>query len=187
MTEAQRKRYYFPAWQAAAGRLGWRMRGGRLEADLAAQYTEAQAEAAPEARSPGWDMRMQVIAIAEAQARQLHRAVTADDLRHACNLVASQGRVDGSDRLRHAEVTRAVQLFRLVADPDDLAAVTDWDEPDEAARRDLVRWMERQPARRVEAYRAIARNRWPDEARPWTGRCLDDLRWLMRTAGGSCE
>jgi len=189
MTSAQRKRYYFPAWQKCAAALGWRMRKARLEADLPTQYAQAEAETGHSALcnphsaiacSPGWDMRLQVIAIAQSVARQSHRAVTADDLRHACNLVAADGKATSSDRLTHRQITRAVQLFNLLADPDDLAAVNAWLHPEDAERLDLIRYMERRPAKILAAYRAIADNRWGSI--DWKTRGLDDLRWLHRTA-----
>lgn len=184
MTSNQRKHLYFPAWTRCARALGWVMASGRLDADLTAQEAEARREAGgtishqPSTinHSPSWDLRLQVIAIARKQAAQQHRGVTADDLRHACNLIASSGHTDSSDRLKQSEINRCLVLWRLLADPDNLDTIADWDDPEDAERRSFVRFLERQNPRVHDALRAICVNRWDTSL--WPMRSLDDLQWL---------
>ena len=40
MTEAQQRRFYFPAWNGCAVANGWMMSRGRLKADIGIQMTE---------------------------------------------------------------------------------------------------------------------------------------------------
>ncbi len=121
MTEAQQRRYYFPNWNSAFN-ANWRREKcrvlkleGRIEGD--------------------WVRKVE--ALAQQIALQHHRAPTADDLRHACHALAL-GRDKSSADLDNREVDRVVTLFRLLADPDDLDAVTNWDYPEIAARKRLV-------------------------------------------------
>ena len=171
MTPAQRQRLYGPAWSSLARARGWTMSRGRLQADLVWQLEQARGHW-PEPAGP---LLAQVLHAAADLARQAHRAVHADDLRHACN-VAVSGQPSGN-RLSQAQLSRVIQLMRLLADPEDLGAVRDWIEPDGAERRHLVaRILELAPATTVQA---IARNmRLPE---PWdTAAPLGALRSLHR-------
>lgn len=73
---------------------------------------------------------------AAAAARQLARGIVADDLRYACHKVAL-GQVVSSKRLTNSQLDRVLAVFRHMADPDDIAAVMDMQNPDLAARRRL--------------------------------------------------
>ena len=118
MTPAQRTRFYFPAWHRAM-RANWRTEKGRLiELDDA----------------PVSELKQSVCDCAVTLALQQHRAPVADDLRHACHVVAI-GRAKSSSDLANAEVERVVLLFRLLADPDDLDARINYDRPACAQRR----------------------------------------------------
>jgi arylamine N-acetyltransferase len=91
----------------------------------------------PRARS---EQHARVWTFAEQLALREHRAVTADDLRHACYLAAF-GRVASmraADPMTNGEFNRLLALWAVLIDPDNLAAQVDWMHPEEAARRGLV-------------------------------------------------
>ncbi|HSM84591.1 MAG TPA: hypothetical protein VLT16_00510 [Candidatus Limnocylindrales bacterium] len=139
MTEAQQKRFYFPAWNACARVNDWRMVQGRLVADLRRQRAEAQ----------GWpetarEVMLQVLDYAEQLAAQEHRAATAADLRHACNLVATQGRRSSSEDLDNKQTNRVVVLFKLLQEPEDLDAIMGWLHPEESDRKGLANFIRKQ-------------------------------------------
>lgn len=71
MTEAQRKRLYFPAWQAAKA-VCWRWENGRFSrrVEPASQWMEMIEDVARQIAGPE------------------HRGLVADDLRHGCNALA---------------------------------------------------------------------------------------------------
>lgn len=169
MTTDQRQHFYFPAWRMCAKALGWTMAKGRLVADLDGQRAEAIA-------SPAREERLKVLDLAEQFARQAHRAVHADDLRHACNYVASAGKTASTGAMDNHATTMAVRLFALLADPDDLQAVGDWLNPEEADRRDYAAWMKRLAPEATLI--AIARNAW--DTTDWEAQDMPRLRWLAR-------
>ncbi len=171
MTSAQRQHFYFPAWRLCAQARGWVQVKGRFAADLAAQRLQP-------IPSPACEEMLKVIDLSESFANDAHRAVTADDLRHACNHVASQGKTVHTEAMDNHATTMAVRLFRLLADPDDLSAVMEWLDPEEADRRDYVRWMKTAAAEGALA--AIARNAWGTS--DWESQPMPELRWLARTA-----
>ena len=160
MTEAQRKRFYFPAWRAACRANGWRLERGRLVADAARLGVEGRA----------------VLNFAWQRASREHRAPGLDDLRHGAHLYAL-GCDKRSAELAHREVDRIVTLFRLLADPDDLGARLAWEAPERAERDGLVRYLQTLAPEAV--IRAIARNAW--DTTDWERRELSDLKWLVRT------
>jgi len=169
VSPAERKRFYFPAWHSCANALGWKMASGRLVADLEAQLQEFCPE-------PAGSVRRQVIRAAQGFARREHRAVTADDLRRACNGVVSGQRATSSGELSHQETTRAVRLFSLLRDPEDIQSVLAWSTPAEADREALIAYLTRLASN--ERLQAIARNAWGTTN--WHRRSLDELRWLAR-------
>lgn len=174
MTTDQRNRVYFPAWRPFAKARGWVMKDGRLVADLAAQR-------AATISSPAREELIRVLDLAESIAGKSHRAVTAtepaNDLRHACNYVATKGRTMSSDPMNNRDLNQFLRLLRLLADPDDLTAVGDWLNPAEADRKDYVRWMAR--TMKEATLIAIARNTW--DTADWESRTMDQLKWLSRT------
>jgi hypothetical protein len=146
MTEAQQRKFYFPAWNRAAGRHDWVMRGGRLVGKRLDVFGLAQVNG----------LYQRVWAAAAERALQGHRGVTAEDLRHGCHVVAL-GQDKGSGDLTSGECDRVVCLFRLMADPDDLDAQIAWEHPEEGEKKRL-KWVIGQAA--PEAYiSAISKDR----------------------------
>lgn len=119
MNEAQAKRLYFPAWNRAFAANWYHDRGtavrrqGRFCQELD-----------------------QVEAVAAERARQRSCRVTANELRHACHLVAL-GLDKSSLDLSNRELDQVLALFRVLADPDDLSARIALDHPEKDARRRL--------------------------------------------------
>lgn len=170
MNAAQRDHFYFPAWRRCAKALGWVMVKKRLQADLAGQRAQPIS-------SPAREERIRVIDLAEAFAAGEHRAVTADDLRHGCNHVASRGKTDSSEFMDDKATTMAVRLFTLLADPDNLDAVMVWLDPEEADRRDYAKWVGTLAPEAT--LNAIALNTWGTS--DWNSQGMAQLRWLART------
>ncbi|MHC1762893.1 MAG: hypothetical protein AB9869_01115 [Verrucomicrobiia bacterium] len=130
MTPAQRARFYFPAWAAAAQAHGWQSQRSLL----AAQRQECWA-------SPDLNQIYQRIwSMAEEFARAEARATMADDFRHACHAVAL-GRDKSANDLSNDECERVVALFHLLANPDDLRALMAWSSPNEARRKRMLWWI----------------------------------------------
>lgn len=171
MNANQRKFFYFPAWNACAKANRWVMERGRLVADLAAQSAESLSE-------PAGEERRKVIAQAETLAAREHRAVKPDDLRHACNLLASAGKTKHTEDMDNHATTMAVRRFNLLTDPESLDAVMIWLNPAEADRRDYIAYMERtvHEAKLI----AISQNAWGTS--DWRSQGMDQLRWLNRQA-----
>ena len=179
MTEAQRKHFYIPAWLACARVNDWRMVGGRLLADLAAQR-----ERCNQIPEPAAGVLFDVLAAAEKLARQDHCAVTADHLRHACNLVGTRREAQGvrhegvlsSNKMTNGQLSQVVNLFNLLADPDDLTAVMHWLNPEEADRASLADHIAK--LAHEAQLRAIAINAW--NTSEWRDQDISRLRWLLR-------
>lgn len=174
MTPAQQRRFYFPAWQDAAKRRGWLMMEGRLMADL-----DAPLWLPPE--HPLTDLLPLIHQHARTRAAAAGHAPQPDDLRHACT-IAALGRDKSSTRFTNAETDRLVALFRLIADPENLAHLTAWAEPEQATRRRYLRAC-RELA--TDAYiLAIARDKFgPGEFEPpfWENLRLPHLAQLLLT------
>lgn len=176
MTARQLKCFYFPAWRACASANDWVMVRGRLLCDLAAlrkHVTEKWEEA-------GRDAMLMVLATAEQLGRQEHRAVTAEDLRHACNLAATAGRRNSSGDLNNHDVNRVVVLFRLLKEPEDLDAVMEWLHPAIADKRSLVSFIKKQAPEA--ALSAIASNAYGTIF--WEDLEEQKLRWLLKQVKG---
>ena len=173
MTALQRKRFYFPAWNACARVLDWVMVRGRLEGDLVVQRRFAGRW--PEPAGPEL---LKVLDAAEGLARQEHRAVTAEDLRHGCNVVAAG--VPSIAKMNNQGIDRAVALFRLLQAPEDLQAIMDWLHPGEAMRTSLAGWVRKLAPEAV--LRAIAKNAFQTEDVDRLG--PPELRWLARQVKG---
>jgi len=127
MTDAQRTRYYFPAWHRACESLGWRMERGRFIGLRKPVHGVADVDA----------LYQRVWMAAEALALQAHRAITAEDLRHGCH-VAALGRDKSANDLTNAELDSVVSLFKLLHEPDDLDAIIAIQHPENAERKRLV-------------------------------------------------
>lgn len=126
MTDAQLTKFYLPNWTRCANALGWRMQSGCLTAARQPVHGHPTSDA----------LYQQVWSMAEQFAMQSQRAVRPDDLRHAVNYVATN-RVSAKE-MNSAQANRAVALMKLLADPDNLAAVTEWSNPDLAEKRGLL-------------------------------------------------
>jgi hypothetical protein len=170
VTIAQQKRFYFPAWNQCADRNDWVMVKGKLLA------TRPEAGGLAEA-----DQLLQKIwTAADKIAREAHRAITATDLRHACHIVAL-GKDCSSHEMTNNQTDRVVNLFRLLANPDDIKAARAWSDPEEAERNRLT-WSIKKMA--PEAYiSAICENRhdWNYTAPFWEDLPLAQLRQLAMT------
>jgi hypothetical protein len=171
ITEKQLRRFYFPAWSACAKANGWVMAKGRLSESARGAHADAPVAGA----LPG-ELLRKVWMAAEALAVQAHRNVTAEDLRHGCTVVAL-GRNKSSKDFTNAELDRVVALFRLLAEPDDVAAMLQWNNPEIGERKRLVFAIaESAPA----AYVArIASDRFGTEL--WEDLAVYELRQLVMT------
>jgi len=170
MTEKQRKFFYFPAWNRCASANDWRMAKGRLVADLDNQA--ADCERWPEL---AYGLYLRVTQAAFIRAEQLHRGVTAEDLRHACHIVCF-GRDKSSEDLSNHEVNRVVVLFRLLSEPEDLDAVMDWLNPDQADKRALVQFLKKLAPEGTLC--AISRNAY--HTIYWEDLDVQQIRWILK-------
>lgn len=128
MTPNQQRRFYFPLWNAAANHHGWIMIKGRLIAPR------------PESDSGATEVEQLIASIwahAETLAQKAHRAITADDLRHACHIVAL-GKDKSSADITSKELDRLADLFRLLAQPDSIDLMRAWLEPEIGQRKRQV-------------------------------------------------
>lgn len=119
MTERQHKFFYLRAWNRAFAASWFHDRGTAV-------------------RRPGRICQEldQVEAVAAERARLRSCRVSANELRHACHLVAL-GRDKSSLDLTNRELDQVVALFDLLADPDNLRARIALDHPEQEARRRL--------------------------------------------------
>lgn len=124
MTEKQKFKFYFPAWNRCARANNWIMKKGRLVAE----------EPSPDITLPE---RAQVWTYARQLAALEHRGITPNDFRHACHIVALK-RDKSSAQLDTREVNRVVALFDLLADPHDLQARMNWENPENKERASLI-------------------------------------------------
>ena len=169
MTDNQQRRFYFPAWNGCAVANGWVMVKGRLRADIGNLKPEVQSW--PE---PAREMGLKVLVTAEQVASQQHRAVVADDLRHACNYVAA-GKLSSGD-LDNKQTNRVVALFNLLADPEDLDAVMNWLHPENAERGSFVSFLRRKAHEAT--LRAISNEAF--QTKNWEELPIEKLRWLAK-------
>ena len=167
MTHAQLKWFYMPAWRRCAHANDWTMSRGRLVADLAAQREESL-----QWKEPYGPTLRQVLDLAAQLAAKIHRAIIADDLRHACNVVAT-GR-ESSKNLTNPQVNRVVSLFNLLRDPEDLDAIMAWLHPENAERASFISFLRKQASE--EALCAISRNAY--DTIFWEDLELSKLRWM---------
>lgn len=165
MTDAQKFRFYFPAWQAVVRAYGWRKSKGRL----------VTADTAP---SAGEELtRVQVLAT--QRALQAGRSLTVEDLRHGAHIVAL-GRDKSSADLTNADLDRVVTLFAVLADPDNLAARLKWDAYLRGEDPGAVARVEYFIRRAPEAYvRAVSHGRFG--TRQWEALTVAQKRLLSMT------
>jgi hypothetical protein len=120
MSPKQRIRLYFPAWRAAFA-ANWRAdRGVVLMLDQPANP----------------DLARQIDTLARQVAEREARKMTGDDLRRMAHFVIL-GRQISSNDMDNRALDRVLTTFRLLADPDDLKALIDQDNPQAADRKRL--------------------------------------------------
>lgn len=161
MTEAQSKRFYFPAWNRCAATNGW------VSVRSIRDNREANA-----ARSE-WHGR--VWKAAEELAERGRCTVDARVLRLACHVVALGSPVS-SKKLTTTALNRAVALFRLLTDPECLAYIIEFQDPCITRSRVLIKKIQ---AQCPEAYvRHVSQDLFgrPD----WQGLKADQLLGLAR-------
>lgn len=186
MTENQ-QRLYIRRWIACVRANHWVMRKGRL------------VENAVGVRSAECGMRNEfsewhalVWTSAQQLALQQHRAVTAEDLRKGCHVVAF-GSVKSSKDLTNQEFNRLLVLWGnerplheggmagLLIDPLDLASIAAWRDPEITERNSFVAFL-RSKAHEGVLIR-IAENAFPEvrsQDKCWNELELSKLRWMSK-------
>jgi len=112
MTPKQRTNFYIPKWLAVSKPFDWVMVGGRLLGDLDAQWS-----AAATFSRLACELVREIITRARSLAAGEQRAVTADDLRHALNQVASRGRTHSATKLSNAELNEFDRICNVLRNP----------------------------------------------------------------------
>lgn len=145
MTKSQTQ-LYWRSWALVVAAHDWRMEAGRLVGqrqeiwqgcDLNALYQDV------------WEC-------AEHLASHGQRSVAADDLRHACTVIATGHQVS-SRHMTNEQFDRVLALFRLLADPNNLNHMLAWENAEAGERRRQLHVITRNaPAAYV---RAIARDK----------------------------
>ena len=127
MTPAQTQ-LYFRTWHAAARSHGWNTVAA-LEAALARHHAGEVWE------SPSLNKTLtSIYQLAESSAHFADRAVTADDLRHACALVAGV-RHSSCKAFTNSDLDKILALLRLLANPANLNNQLAAQNPGEAGER----------------------------------------------------
>jgi hypothetical protein len=163
---APQSNLYWRTWAAAACAQHWHgtaaeMRAARQECFVSPRLDEAY---------------QAVWRVAEVLAGSNHRALVGDDFRYAAHIVAT-GRQVSSKRLTNAELDRVLALFRLLADPENLANVEAWFNPDAGTRKRYLHLIEQWPAKYVAA---ISRDKFKGKTN-LSRLTLDQLRQLSLT------
>ncbi|ODU25014.1 MAG: hypothetical protein ABS95_01155 [Verrucomicrobia bacterium SCN 57-15] len=131
MTPRQQKALYFPAWRIAAANHGW-------TSSRPVRVPRVAVFGGPEVN----DLYQRIWTIAQEKAGPL-TAPNADHFRRACHVIAI-GQDKSSCDLTNAELDRVLALFKLLADPDDLAALMSWNNPDEERRKRILWWLKKE-------------------------------------------
>lgn len=122
MTPAQRQ-LYWRLWAQIVRQNGWR--------DVARVLS-------PSAVLDASDHHRRVHEAAIALAQQEGRAMAADHLRHGAHVIALGRSISSDDLKRPADIDRVFNLFKLLANPENIAAAIKWENPDMADRERLV-------------------------------------------------
>src|ERR1041385_3610113 len=122
MTEPQEK-LYWRLWSRVCHVNDWRFFKGRVASDAQRDTSE---------------YHVAVWKHAETRARQNHRSMTADDLRHGCHVHAIGRDKPHLELHPRTECSRVFTLFKLLIEPNDLEAIMDWSDPSRDERRVLI-------------------------------------------------
>jgi hypothetical protein len=145
----QQQQLYFRLWAAAAKAHGWNTQAGIADALQRRSGGERWV-------SPDLDQCLAAIyRLAGELAAQGGRSPNADDFRRAC-LCQATGYFASSRALTNAEFDRVIDLLRLLANPDDLANVARYLDPEAGDRRRYLHTIGRVKA---EYSRAVARDK----------------------------
>lgn len=101
---------YWRLWQAARVEMHWRMIKGRLQIERSQLNEEGS----------------RVVEAATARAKREHRAPTLDDLRHGVHIVALGHDCSSKEIKPRDEFDRVKALLGLLAKPESLEAITEW-------------------------------------------------------------
>jgi len=162
-------------WSACADANDWVMQNQRLSAD--ARRTEAASI-----------YHRLVWKTARELSLQRHGAITADDLRHSCYLVATTKVPGWPQRLRPVDsmkdldnrtFSRWLALIDLLIEPDNLDATIKWEHPEQGARETLLASLRK--AAPEATVRAIAGNAFGTH--DWESLDAGQLAWLRRKLG----
>ena len=174
MTDKQRKYFYLPPWLAVAKAFDWVMVGGRLLADLDAQF-ETAATFSTIAR----DLTREIITRARSLAAGEQRAVTADDLRHACNQTASRGRQASATKLTNAELNEFARMMAVLQQPfENLNSALPYLNKAEDDRQRAVRYLNKLS---YEAQLIAICERAFEGRRDWENLDKSRLDWMIQT------
>lgn len=176
MTEAQQRRFYFPVWSACAAANDWKLSDNRLLADLDAQRIKADTW-----DEPAREQMIKVLELAGRLAQAEFRAVIPDDLRHACNFVATGRQASG--KMDNKQTNRAVDLFRLLQDPLDLEAIMNWLHPEKRDKGSYLAFLK--SLENEAALIAISRNAFGTG--DFGSLDIDKLRWIVKQAKGRTQ
>lgn len=210
MTDGQKFGFYLPVWRRVVDAREWfrssspksKVQGPKLSEVL--QRQEEEFRSWPEPAGP---MALQVLTVARQTA--LARAgapaatregacapqVTAEDLRRACTFVATADLASrsasratasratataSSKHLNNTQVNHLVTLLKLLIEPDDLKAVTDWLHPENAQRNGLVDYIAKLAPEGL--LRTIYRNAY--DSSEWREGNKQRLVWLLKQVKG---
>ncbi len=153
MSPLQRDNFYLPAWTTCSRANNWHnLKALRLPPREPQSPLDAELLGA-------------VRGAADQLARAEHRGLRTNDFRYACHIVALKINCSSSILLND-QVQRVVELFRVLAEPLNVEAVLDWENPGRGKKRNLIKAAK---AKAPEAYtRVILRDR-------FGGRGMDDL------------
>jgi hypothetical protein len=121
MTDPQ-KSFYFKLWSAACKANGWRTEAGRVQLDKTIKSEHSD----------------KVVYLAKRIAVNETRGLKLDDLRHAATIVATGKAISSKADWKPVEFGRLKTLLELLTNPDDLNAVTHWNNPDMETKKFLI-------------------------------------------------
>jgi hypothetical protein len=174
MTDSQKYGFYLPVWRRVQAARGWARKPLDLDEEKFRMWPD-----------PAGPLALKVLLFAKQTALQEDRNVAAEDLRRACTLVATsaldiKAATISSKHLDNKQVNHLVTLFRLLIDPDDLKAVTDWMHPESVQLRGLVETLRKMAPEGT--LRAIFHNVY--HTKNWEDGNRQQLIWMIRELKG---